>query len=88
MKIISIKKFKAPKGENTLTNAVDAPQHGQLVADKNTLLQFVVPTGYANCANCYFRNVTCERIACGGGHYAEVDLHTTPFTAPKETNNV
>lgn len=88
MKIISIKQFKAPKGVDALRNYPGAPQHGQLVRDKNTLLQFVVPDGSDNCANCHFSNVSCSRIACGDGHYAEVNLHTTPFTAPKETNNV
>lgn len=88
MKIISIKQFKAPKGAYIINTSIDAPQHGQLVRDKNTLLQFVVPSDSDNCGKCYFSNVPCDRIACDGGHYAEVNLHTTPFTAPKETNNV
>lgn len=87
MKIISIKQFKAPPcGTTTTSDLPDAPRSGQLVSVKGKLTQFVVPVGdgASNCDRCHFVDISCGRIACGQGHYAEIKLPTTPFTTPKE----
>lgn len=82
MKIISIKQFKAPKGNSLAAITIAAPQHGQLVNIKGELTQFVVAE--ENCINCYYTDKNCGRIACGSGHYHHPQLPTTPYTAPKE----